>query len=410
MRLLYLTFYFEPDLGPGSFRNTTLVNELAGQLTAGDSIHVITTQPNRYESYKPAAPAQEEWQQGGCLINVQRVAVPKHKSGLLSQVVAFWAYYRAARRLTKGQEYDLVIASSSRLFTAFLGARLAKTWGVPLFLDIRDLFREAIVEVIRFPLVKVLLDPWLGAVERYTFNQAAHINLVSAGFTPYFKPYRQATYSFFTNGIDDAFLDIPDSQPVNKPYKTILYAGNIGEGQGLHKLIPEAARQLGNGYRFLIIGDGGARSKLVAALRETNSTNVELRLPGKRSALIAEYQKADYLFLHLNDWEACRRVLPSKLFEYGATDKPILAGVAGYAATFMREQLPNCILFTQRMLTSLVRQLRETPYYTQARVDFKRRFQRATLNRQLARHIIQTLEATANRQPEVNAPIIELNP
>ncbi|WP_332368627.1 glycosyltransferase [Spirosoma telluris] len=262
-----------------------------------------------------------------------------------------------------------------------------------LFLDIRDLFREAILDVVKSPLVHGLLNPLLRAVENYTFGYASHINLVSRGFQSYFEPFRQATYSYFTNGIDTAFMNVPISQPVQRePQKTILYAGNIGEGQGLHTIIPEAARQLGSAYRFLVIGDGGARQKLEAALRATNSTNVEVRPPVDRRELLAEYQNADYLFVHLNDIDACKRVLPSKLFEYGATDKPIIAGVAGYAATFVREYLPNSLVINPGDVAGLVRQLGETPYYTQVRTAFKTRFKRQTINKKMARKIRRILE------------------
>lgn len=406
MKLLYLTFYFEPDLCPGSFRNTTLVTELASQLTARDSIHVVTTHPNRYASYSPAAPDREEWPTAGCPVLVQRIRVPKHKSGLIDQIMAFWSYFRFAHQFTRGNDYDLVVASSSRLFTAFLGAILARKRTVPLFLDIRDLFREAIAEVVRFPFAHACLNPFLKRIERYTFGYATHINLISAGFRSYFNLYQQATYSYCTNGIDALFLATPASRPTeNHPFKTILYAGNIGDGQGLHKLIPEAARQLGDQYQFVVIGDGGARQKLEATLLEKQCTNVALRPPTNRQELLMAYQNADYLLVHLNDWDACQRVLPSKLFEYGATDKPILAGVSGYAASFIRDYLPNTLIFNPTDAANLVRQLRETPYRTQDRVEFKRQFARHTINQELARHIIRTGEKATHSDSTVHTPL-----
>jgi hypothetical protein len=393
MNILYLTFYFEPDIGPGAFRTTTLVNELSCQLTSSDSIHVLTTQPNRYDSYQPVTSAEEEWYSGGCPISIQRIHVPRHKSSFIGQIHAFTHYYSRACRLASEHDYDLVFASSSRLFTAFLGARLARKRAVPLFLDVRDLFRETILEVIGNPLVRISLGPLLRAVECYTFGYAHHINLVSEGFRSYFESFQQASYSYFTNGIDTLFLDIPASQPTpHKPYRTILYAGNIGQGQRLHDIIPEAARRLGSTYRFLVIGDGGAKKKLENALRVNDITNVEIRQPVNRWALLAEYQKADYLFVHLNDINACRRVLPSKLFEYGATDKPILAGVAGYAASFIRDHLPNAILFDPGDVTSLIRQLRETPYSTQSRAAFKQQFSRRAITIEMARQIRRVFE------------------
>ncbi|MFD2573466.1 glycosyltransferase family 4 protein [Spirosoma soli] len=399
MRILYLTFYFEPDLCAGSFRNTALINELARQLNTGDEIHVVTTQPNRYDSFKQTAPEYESrFGTTGCRVTINRIAVPAHTSGLIDQIRSFAAYYRIAHRLTKGKAYNLVVASSSRLFTAFVGARLARRTTAPLFLDIRDLFRETILEMFRHrPMyaqpIRLTLNPVLQAVERYTFGYAKHINLVSEGFQPYFTSFTQASYSYCTNGIDEEFLTSPASTACNElqpEVKTLLYAGNIGEGQGLHKIIPQAARQLGNNYRFIVIGDGGAKAKLEKAIAHEGLTNVEVRNPVARKELLIEYQKTDYLFAHLNDYQAFKRVLPSKLFEYGAMDKPIVAGVAGYAAHFVRQHLGNSLLFDPGDADSLVVQLREMPYTTGIRTDFVLQFQRKTIAEMMVRHMLQT--------------------
>lgn len=311
---------------------------------------------------------------------------------------SFRVYYRQAQELAGTTDYDLAVASSSRLFTALLGARLARSRRIPLVLDIRDLFRETILDVFRGGLsgraVRWLLNPALRLVEWYTFGYAQHINLVSEGFRSYFRPYRQATYSYFTNGIDEEFLHIPASTGVrsigegHRP-RTLLYAGNIGEGQGLHKILPQAARLLGDTYRFVVIGDGGARQKLVDAIDDAGVTNVELRPPVNRQRLIELYQQADYLFVHLNDLPAFERVLPSKLFEYGATDKPIVAGVAGYAARFVQNQLDNALLFEPGDAADLARQVRQTPYVVRPRADFTRRFARKTIMQQMARTLLQ---------------------
>ncbi len=390
MTILFLTYFFDPDLSAGSFRNTPFVDELARQLTPADTIHVITTQPNRYSSFSVSAPAQEDRSPAnGARVWVERVSVPAHSGGMVSQIRSFLTYFQAVHRLTRDHQYDRVMASSSRLFTAFLAAQIARRQHSTLSLDIRDLFRESILDVLTNRPLKRLLDPVLSAVERYTFGRAQHINLVSAGFQPYFKHYPQADYSFFTNGIDDEFLDAfhltSDSQHPN-PFRTILYAGNIGEGQGLHTIIPQAARLLGMNYRFVIIGDGGARHKLETAVAAEGVTNVEWHPPVSRHELLDAYAQADYLFVHLNDLDAFKRVLPSKLFEYGATDKPILAGVSGYAAQFVRSHLNNTLLFTPGNATKLVRLINQTPYYRQARPHFVQQFQRRTIMADMARH------------------------
>ncbi|GAB3027603.1 glycosyltransferase family 4 protein [Spirosoma pulveris] len=393
MTILFLTFYFEPDTGPGAFRTAALVRELARRLSAESAVHVITTHPNRYQSFKPAAADREAWTDSNCPVTIRRVQVPPHNSSQLGQMRSFAVYYKAVHRLVRQQKYDLIVASSARLFTAFLAARIARDYQVPLFLDIRDLFREAILDTLGESMAAVLLNPLLRAVEQYTFRTASHINLVSEGFRPYFKSYPTATYSYFTNGIDDVFLtDLAAlSAPVQQP-RLILYVGNIGEGQGLHKIIPQAARRLGSAYRFLIIGDGGARHQLEAAIRREGVDTVELRDTVDRAALLAPFRQADYLFLHLNDLDVCKRVLPSKLFEYGATEKPIIAGVAGYAASFIHEHLANCIVFEPGNVDELVRQLQKTPYVRQSRTEFRTKFQRSTISQAMVTEILQTAQ------------------
>jgi glycosyltransferase involved in cell wall biosynthesis len=125
----------------------------------------------------------------------------------------------------------------------------------------------------------------------------------------------------------------------------VLYAGNLGEGQGLHAIIPDLAKRMRGRVRFKIIGDGGRKEALRAALASAGIDNVDMLPPVKRAQLIEAYQAADVLFLHLNDYDAFRKVLPSKLFEYGAMGKPIWAGVSGYAAEFVRTELDNSVVF-----------------------------------------------------------------
>ena len=59
----------------------------------------------------------------------------------------------------------------------------------------------------------------------------------------------------------------------------IVYAGNIGEGQGLHKIVPQAAKILGNKFTFLIYGDGGAKIKLQKEIDNLKVENVILKDP-----------------------------------------------------------------------------------------------------------------------------------
>lgn len=386
-KILYLTFYFEPDLCAGSFRNSPLAKELASQLEEEAEIEIITTLPNRYSSYESDA---QQYEENGN-ISIHRILIPKHKSGFLDQIYSFNTYFREVRRIAKGKHYDLVFASSSRLFTAYLGYFLAKQRNAPLYLDIRDIFIDTIKDVVKNRVLKWVFLPGLTILEKKVFTYAAHINLISEGFGPYFTKFIGPKFSFFPNGIDNEFLNLEESEAIERPYKLITYAGNLGEGQGLHIIIPQAAKTLGSDYRFLIIGDGGVKHKLVAELDRLDVDNVEIRNPIPREELLATYKDSDFLFLHLNDYEAFKKVLPSKIFELGAYDKPIIAGVAGFANKFLQENIPNRILFLPGDVDGMVKQLRNYKYETYFRNSFIAKYQRSAINRNMAKSIVNVM-------------------
>jgi glycosyltransferase involved in cell wall biosynthesis len=352
MRLLLLTFYYPPDLSAGSFRAKALVDALIRRCELDLQIDVVTTGPNRYHSH--VASAREREQEGP--VTITRIPLPTHRSGLVDQSLVFGRFARRVLASARGRQWDLVLATSSRLMTAALGAVLARRGGAKLYLDIRDLFVDTVSELFAGAPLRCFA-PVLKLIEGRTFAAASRINLVSPGFREYVTtivPSRPL--SFFTNGIDKEFLTLDFSpQPVAPGVPPlIVYAGNIGEGQGLHHIVPQAAQKLAGAARFRLIGDGGRRRQLEAVLSEAGTGNVEIIDPIPRRQLCDYYREADILFLHLNDYEAFRKVLPSKIFEYAATGKRILAGVPGYAAGFLRHNVGGCAVFEPCNVNSLI--------------------------------------------------------
>ena len=388
-RIVYLTFYFEPDLCAGSFRNTPLAIELAKQAREKDIfVDVYTTLPNRYSTFEKSAPSFEEIGN----LRIHRISLPPHKCGMLDQVFSFRTFYSEVVSLNKNKSADLVFASSSRLFTAFLGYRLSKKWNSPLYLDIRDIFVDTLNDVFKSRILKGSILPLLKWIERKTFSKAQHINLISGGFKKYFKKFPNPNYTFFTNGIDEEFLELATSVVQKDKVgskKKIVYAGNIGEGQGLHKIIPQAAKELGTEFEFLIIGDGGTKKLLQDEIENLFISNVVLQNPVNRKDLQTIYCDADYLFIHLNNYPAFKKVLPSKIFELATFGKPIIAGVSGFAAEFIKSEVSDSFVFNPCSVKQLVDFLRsDIPSNTIERKEFKLKYRRSNINKLIAESIL----------------------
>ena len=137
MRILILSYYYHPDLSAGSFRTKALIDAFKNK---DANATVLTTIPNRYATYQTKVKKIER----SSNIEIIRFNVPSHNSGMIDQARSFISFYFQVKAYIKDNDFDLVYATSSRLFTAFLGARIARKKDIPLYLDIRDLFIDTI--------------------------------------------------------------------------------------------------------------------------------------------------------------------------------------------------------------------------------------------------------------------------
>jgi glycosyltransferase involved in cell wall biosynthesis len=390
-KILILTYYYPPDLAAGSFRAEALVKALSELYGDEIAIDILTTMPNRYETHDSGKPLAREVS-GNTVIT--RIALPQPGKGQASQALRFSRFGWAATRFASGKTYDLVFATSSRLMTATLGRWIAQRCKARLYLDIRDIFVETITDLKHGKLAAVPLKG-LDLVERWTINGADKISVVSGGFIPYFqKRCGELDLDVSTNGIDEMFLaEFPDMERGDTTRElNIVYAGNIGDGQGLHRIVPALARELSNVARFHIVGDGGRLSDLRTAIEKHGVTNVTLTPPVSRAEVADIYRNADVLFLHLNDVPAFRRVIPSKLFEYAATGKPILAGVSGYCAEFIGSEIPNVEVFEPCNMVEAKNAFERLHLASAPRAEFVEKYKREVIMKKLARLVFEAAD------------------
>jgi len=385
-RILIFSFYFPPDLCAGSFRMDALAKQLARYQDV--TFDLITNEPNRYQNH-----IISESYATYPNIKVHKAPQKPHSGGLLSQTLLFYRYAKFALAFVwrnRKQPYQLVYATSSRLFTALLASIVALFLRVDLYLDIRDLFVDTIREVIggiRGWILFLLFSP----LQWFCFSRAKVINIVSAGFKPYIEKYRPQKLTIFTNGIDTLFYDNKWSvkQQQSQPL-TIMYAGNIGAGQGLDLIVPPLAKHFNDRVQFVFIGSGSTLPKLQALTK--GLSNVVFRNPVSREKMLEQLQNADVLFLTLNDLPSLYKVLPSKLFEYAAIPKPILAGLVGYAKEFATKNVDDCFIFDSLDLTTATKHIdyliENHHKIATSRENFMQKYNRDSIMEQFAKSIV----------------------
>ena len=395
MKIVFFTYYFSPDLCAGSFRASTLAKALSKRLKKNDELHIITTHPNRYKDYRVKSKDMES--DGN--IKVHRINVPKHNSNMLLQVRAFIVYALAAYKLCKKIKPYFLIGTTGRLMTGVLTGVSAYKLRCKYFIDLRDIFSETISDMFlrKNKLMGSISKSTFFLLEKQLFNKASGVNVVSEGFPIYYeeKGIDTSNWSFFPNGVDKEFIDLSSLKKDKlQGVKTIMYAGNIGGGQGLDKILPHVAKIIGDRYRFLIIGDGSTNLLLRKAIKSENVNNIEILSPVNRNELIENYLFADILFLHLNDIPAFRRVLPSKIFEYVALRKPIVAGLSGYSAQFMADNVPSAIVFNPGDVDGCVYAIKKIENIKPTSDDinmFINKYSREKIMNKMAEHILTSM-------------------
>ena len=347
IKFLVLSYYFTPDFCAGSFRCQSLADSFNNNKSI-DLVTILTTSPQRY-GHIENVPNREKFGK----VNIIRFNTPEHKNKFYRQVIAYFFFaFKAIRySFNHSKDYNYILSTSSRLGTAFAGFVISKYSKKPHFLDLRDVFSDSLNSlkfsnnIIGKNIIKIIKN-----IENIVTKNASWINIVSSGFLKY-KHIQNSSLeiNIFTNGIDKIFID----NRKNKTHKEcnpnlplqIVYAGNMGLGQSLEKTVIPVAKHFGDKVLFQLIGDGSSIDKIKNLIIREELTNIQLTPPVKRTSLIKYYNNADVLFLQLNDISAFENVLPSKIFDYGSFDKPILAGVNGTSKFFLEKYLPDSYIF-----------------------------------------------------------------
>ncbi|MBW3654763.1 MAG: glycosyltransferase family 4 protein, partial [Gemmatimonadetes bacterium] len=226
---------------------------------------------------------------------------------------------------------DLVIGSSPHLFGAMAGARLARRWGVPFVLEVRDLWPESIVAAggRKGPAYHIL-----GAIARYLYRRADLILCLARGTQAHLERtgVDPARLLFVPNGVDpEAFASV--SRPPRDTF-TLVYAGAHGPANGLDAVLDAAELLRGSPeIRFLLVGDGPAKPGLVASAGARGLGAVEFRDPVPKLRVPDLLAEADAGLMVLRDSPLFAfGVSPNKLFDYFGAALPVVCNVPGEVA------------------------------------------------------------------------------
>lgn len=341
MKILYISQYYPPEMGAPSAR----VSELARQWQRrGHEVTVLTAFPHHPHGKKRPEDrgvlTRREEDHG---IDVVRTYVfAARNAGFLLRIVSYLSFMLSAIVIGTFRvgKPDVVIATSPQFFTSIAGWWIALVKRAPFVFEVRDLWPESIVTVgaMRDSLaIRVLkrMAAWLYATcdQLVTVGDGYRRRIVELYDVPEDK------IKVVTNGVDLQLFQHDEKarrelreQHGWKDECVALYLGTHGMAHALDSVLESARRLAGKApVRFVFVGDGAEKEKLMQIASEAGLDNVEFHPPVQKDMVVKYYAAADLCLVPLRKVDLFTDVLPSKLFEIMGMSKPIVLSVDGEA-------------------------------------------------------------------------------
>jgi len=241
---------------------------------------------------------------------------------------------------------DVVIATSPQLLVGLSGLIIAKCKRAPFIFEVRDLWPESL-EAVGVSGKKSALVRVLAKVAGLLYRHADHIVVVTKAFKRHLErewAVPSEKISVVMNGVDHRLFE-PQyaSAPIIQEFGlagrfVVAYIGTIGNAHGLETLI-EAAEILKDRdpeILFLLMGDGAAKESLDRELSRRALNNIRIFPAQPRAKVVSVIAACDVCLVLLRKSEVFKTVIPTKLLEFMACERPVLLAVEGEAAEVVK--------------------------------------------------------------------------
>jgi colanic acid biosynthesis glycosyl transferase WcaI len=404
VRILFITQIYAPEMGAQANRITPLARFLA---VAGHEVFVATGMPNYpdgivFPSYRGHAFLTEE-SEGVTVIRTASFTAPRNQSKarqLLSYLSFVPTVFYGGLHAWK---VDAIIVTSPPIFPALSAMALARLRGSKMIFDIRDLWPDEIVAcgAAREGSAGVRLVRW---IERRAYARADLVTCTTPAIADAVveRGVPREKILQLPNGADmDVFRPlardnmIASKQPFGDKF-VVMYSGLLGIKHGVETILDAAARMRDEpDILFYLVGGGARRDALVERVRAMRLENVVIA--GERSVLEIPYllARADICVACLLPKPYLEKIIPVKIFEYMACEKPIVASIAGEGGRVLQESRGGIVVppGDADAMVSAIRLLRES---AETRAEMGRRgraYVEANYSRKvMARRLLKALE------------------
>jgi glycosyltransferase involved in cell wall biosynthesis len=336
MRILFLSHYFNPEVNAPATRTYEHCRRWVEQ---GHKVTVISCVPHHpmgkaYPGYSNRLFYRETISG----INVIRVKtyitanegfIKRTLNYILFMFAAIFASFFVAK-------HDVIISTTPQFFNGLAGYFVSRFKRVPWVLEVRDLWPESIVAVgaIKNKHLIAILE-W---IERFVYRKADRIISVTDSFVEHICSVSGRTEGIYVirNGVDLSMYkplkkDDDFTRQNNLEGKFVVsYVGTHGMAHGLDTIL-EVGKLLASRKEvvILMVGDGSEQSRLSNAVDNDGITNIIMLGQQPKNMMPVIWSVSDVSLVVLRKLDIFKSVIPSKIFESMAMEKPIILGVQG---------------------------------------------------------------------------------
>ncbi|SNY95032.1 glycosyltransferase family 4 protein [Flagellimonas pacifica] len=347
MKILYLSYYFRPDITAAAFRSSDFVDFLDEEKIEH---RIITTLPHK--TNETVGSEKEE------AYRIKRIELRKLNNGkFVTYVLHYISFIPNALKIAlkwrlKRWRPSIVFISSPPIFIGFIGLLLKWMFQCKLVLEVRDIWPESAVAAGQIN-PKGRAYKIARVFEKKLYKWSDGIVCVGKYMKDYLEGYTNKEICIAYNGpkrisIEEEFSETYNGSGLPKKIK-LAYAGNFGLVQGLDILIEAFSKFVKDGaqhqWELHFFGTGVLEESLrVQANKLEMEGHIMFRGIFPKDKLNEILRKKDVLFLGLIKGDALEKTIPSKLFDYLAFGKPILARLLGEGKEILSLSQANIIV------------------------------------------------------------------
>ncbi len=330
MKIWIIDHYAVPPSETGPTRHHALASEL---IRRGHEVLVLASAFDHFDRsnrirmrLKPGESARMETIDGVPFMWIRSCPYGGYAKRLLN-MAEFALRIRYGQDVGRLEHPDIVLGTSLTLFAAFAACRLARHFGVPFLLEVRDVWPQTLIDfgMSRWNPGVVMF----GVIERYLYRNADAIITLLPGAVEHIRANGAKTQEiiWLPNGIDFRVAPLP-LRPVDQMPFRVVFAGLHTQANSPETLLRAAEILQDRGRRDILIcfvGDGAKKAEMQRVSAQRNLRNVEFHSFVSKRNVYGVLSEAGAVVALLQNIALYRFGMSlNKLYDYMASARPVL--------------------------------------------------------------------------------------